>query len=301
MYLHEDREQFLSVIDTITNSSDTDIKEAYLEKDYYVTMFLKLLSQRQPEIIFKGGTSLSKCQKVINRFSEDIDLSLICENKPTEGQRRHLKANIKDVAEELGLEITNLEETRSRRDFNRYKIAYPKIYTSANLKQELIIETVVFMRSYPTEKFPVKTIMEEELEGKIPLEFLEQYNLGAFTMNVQTLERTFVDKVFALCDYFLRDAYDGQSRHIYDLHCIYQRIELNDELRDLFEEVRQERKRFENCISAQDYISLKGVLIEFIECERYRKAYERTTYRLITDGVTYDEAIVSLKKIAKWL
>lgn len=48
-----------------------------MEKDYYLTLFLKSLVARQRGIVFKGGTSLSKCHKVIDRFSEDIDLNYV--------------------------------------------------------------------------------------------------------------------------------------------------------------------------------------------------------------------------------
>jgi predicted nucleotidyltransferase component of viral defense system len=50
-----------------------------LEKDFWVSWLLGLLFS-QPEwagqLVFKGGTSLSKVVGVIDRFSEDIDLSL---------------------------------------------------------------------------------------------------------------------------------------------------------------------------------------------------------------------------------
>ena len=47
-----------------------------LEKDYYVTLLLEGLCREVKGLVFKGGTSLSKCYKAIDRFSEDIDLSL---------------------------------------------------------------------------------------------------------------------------------------------------------------------------------------------------------------------------------
>ena len=46
-----------------------------IEKDYYVTMILRLLSEQLELCVFKGGTSLSKGFHVINRFSEDIDIT----------------------------------------------------------------------------------------------------------------------------------------------------------------------------------------------------------------------------------
>ena len=46
---------------------------AIIEKDYYVTLVLCELAKQVPDLLFKGGTSLSKCHKIIDRFSEDID------------------------------------------------------------------------------------------------------------------------------------------------------------------------------------------------------------------------------------
>lgn len=73
-YLHSDREQFRDAIDLAYEQ--TGVMVQAIEKDYYVTMLLRLLAQRMPYIVFKGGTSLSKCHKVIRRFSEDIDITI---------------------------------------------------------------------------------------------------------------------------------------------------------------------------------------------------------------------------------
>ncbi len=50
-----------------------------VEKDFWVCWLLALLfadAELAPHVVFKGGTSLSKVYGVIDRFSEDIDLSL---------------------------------------------------------------------------------------------------------------------------------------------------------------------------------------------------------------------------------
>ncbi len=57
-----------------------------LEKDWWVTLTLKALFQSAyaPLMVFKGGTSLSKGFKLIQRFSEDIDIALdpVAFNRP---------------------------------------------------------------------------------------------------------------------------------------------------------------------------------------------------------------------------
>src|SRR3979490_3269001 len=56
-----------------------NVAEAIIEKDFWVCWTLKqLFSNRAFEgrLLFKGGTSLSKIYRAINRFSEDIDLAV---------------------------------------------------------------------------------------------------------------------------------------------------------------------------------------------------------------------------------
>lgn len=72
-----------------------------IEKDYYVTMLLRVLAEKIPYIVFKGGTSLSKCHKVIKRFSEDIDITI--DMLLSQGQKKRFKQVIVETAEELGL------------------------------------------------------------------------------------------------------------------------------------------------------------------------------------------------------
>lgn len=90
MNLHKKPELFEQLI--LLTAEDKNIEPSIIEKDYYVTLFLKKLHKKEPDIIFKGGISLFKCHKIINRFSEDIDLNL--DNgqiKLTEARRKKLK------------------------------------------------------------------------------------------------------------------------------------------------------------------------------------------------------------------
>lgn len=49
-----------------------------IEKDWWVCMVLRAVfqSKYKDQIIFKGGTSLSKAYQIIERFSEDVSMSL---------------------------------------------------------------------------------------------------------------------------------------------------------------------------------------------------------------------------------
>jgi len=87
MYLHRDKETFKDMAGQAADSNGRT--PAIVEKDYYVTLILKLLSEQLAECVFKGGTSLSKGFHVIDRFSEDIDITF--KEHIGEGRRKKLK------------------------------------------------------------------------------------------------------------------------------------------------------------------------------------------------------------------
>ena len=200
-YLHSDREQFRDAIDLAYEQ--TGVMVQAIEKDYYVTMLLRLLAQKMPYIVFKGGTSLSKCHKVIRRFSEDIDITI--DTLLSQGQKKKIKQAIVDSAEELGMTIENLDETRSRRDYNRYVIAYDSVIPMASdaLKAAVLLETSYTAVSFPTVLLPVHSYIGDMMEQEAP-DAIEEYNLNPFEMKVQGIDRTLADKVFAVCDYYLQ-------------------------------------------------------------------------------------------------
>lgn len=106
-----------------------------------MTMILRELSERQGFVVFKGGTSLSKCHKAIKRFSEDIDITI--DSRLSQGQMKKLKEVIKDIAAELGLAIPNIGETRSRRSYNRYNLEYQ----SAQSEPDDAVQSTVLMET----------------------------------------------------------------------------------------------------------------------------------------------------------
>ena len=68
MLLHKDKDAFQELV--IATASDLGLENFQVEKDYYVSLFLEELAKRESNIsiVFKGGTSLSKCYSIIDRF-----------------------------------------------------------------------------------------------------------------------------------------------------------------------------------------------------------------------------------------
>lgn len=296
MYLHEDREIFTEII-AIT-SDRYGISGEIIEKDYYVSMLLKVLHAVEPGFVFRGGTSLSKCYQVIERFSEDIDLSLIPKVRHiTEGMKRNLKKQILAAVQQLGLLIMNLEEIRSRRDFNRYITTYNSIYDQTVISHAIVIETFIAIRPFPVTIQTVHTYLQQVLHEIGQENLIVDYGLIPFPMQVQDMRRTFIDKVFALCDYYLQNDIQKHSRHIYDIYQMLPQITFDDRFKDLVKEVRGVRKDLRKCPSAQIGVDITEILHEIINHAVYEKDYREITEKLLFKPITYRVAIKGLKEL----
>lgn len=293
--LHHNRETFEQVI--LRVAENKKIAPEIIEKDYYVTLFLKKIKELQPNLIFKGGTSLSKCYKLINRFSEDIDLNIETEAKPTEGQRKKLKANIVSVIDEFGFVLSNPDKVHSRRDYNKYIIDYPTVFNSDYLKENLIVETAVYIKAYPCIEMQATSIIYDYLKENGYDSLIAENNLEPFNVNVQAAERTLIDKLYALGDYYLCDAVQEHSRHIYDIYKLLDIVELNDELRLLAKAVFEERKGHPSCHSAKDDIDMNKLLQEIIDKEAYKKDYQDITEKIVFDNINYSTAIKAVQTV----
>ncbi|MCP1108834.1 nucleotidyl transferase AbiEii/AbiGii toxin family protein [Ohessyouella blattaphilus] len=297
MILHHDKEAFEELITATSNV--LHIPTTIVEKDYYVTLALKELSQRIPGMVFKGGTSLSKCYQIIDRFSEDIDISLSAEDGiPGESRKRSLKKSVIAAMDALNLQIKKLDDIQSRRNYNCYHVDYTSIYSPIlSIKPELIIETYITLLPFPTVKRSADNYIHHFLETENMEHLAQEYELMPFSVATQAIERTFVDKVFAICDYYLTGKTDKHSRHLYDIHKICSSTPFTPALADLVHEVRLLREPLSLCPSAAKEVDINQVLKEIIEKSVYKKDYHNITERLLFAPVSYEAVITSLKQI----
>ncbi len=293
--LHDNKELFEQLV--LRASETMGIKAEIIEKDYYVTLFLNELVSVMPEIIFKGGTSLSKCYHLIDRFSEDIDLNIETETKPSEGKRKHLKSSIVSVIDKLNFTLTNSDNVRSRREYNRYLIDYPSVLGASYLKEMLIVETAIYQRAYPTVRKQAGSLIYDYLSANDFSDFIAEYKLEPFELNVQAAERTMIDKLYALADYYLAGTIAEHSRHIYDIYKLLSVVDINDELKALAVSVADERRPHSKSLSVQDGVNVKDVLREIIDKKIYAEDYNNITSALLFESVSYETAVEALNTI----
>lgn len=260
-------------------------------------MLLRLLSKKMPYIVFKGGTSLSKCHKIIQRFSEDIDITM--DTKLSQGQKKKIKQMIISSADELGMHIENLDTIKSQRDYNRYVISYNSALPLANeaLKPAVLLETSYTSISFPTAMLPVHSYIGDMMENEAP-ESIEEFLLLPFSMKVQGIDRTLADKIFAVCDYYLQNKVQKHSRHIYDIYKLIPHVPQNEDFKNLVHEVRNIRAQSPVCPSALPNVNVSQLLEQIIEEQAYKNDYDNLTTQLLEEQISYDVAINSLKEIA---
>lgn len=293
--MHE-TEYFKDVILDVANRSG--ISDEIIEKDYYVTMILKRLSEMNTDIVFKGGTSLSKAFHVIDRFSEDVDITFT--EHIGAGKRKKLKYNIlKPISEELGMPILNWNEIESDRDYNRYDFGYKSISGEESPEPpKVIVETALMSYSFPTEIKEITSIVYDYLHES-DKSVMEEYELLPFQMKVQALERTLIDKMFAICDYYMLKNESRNSRHLYDIYKIHPLIHEDEGFKSLIGEVREHRSKMSVKIapSAQPDVDVISQVQSLCEEDFYRKDYEDKTSKLIYDDINYDTVIEYYKEL----
>lgn len=295
-FLHNDKETFSQAINLVTNKNA--IRPDIVEKDYYVTMILRLLSERLPFIVFKGGTSLSKCHKAIKRFSEDIDITI--DTTISQGQKKKVKEAIEEVSAMLGLSIPNIDKTRSRRDYNRYEIEYNPIdeLDDVAVLPAVILETSYTAISFPVSELPVHNYIGDMMVEEAP-DYIEKYALSPFTMKVQDISRTLADKVFAICDYYLQNKTEKHSRHLYDIYKLLPHVPQDDSFKKLVKEVRQVRALSPVCPSAKQDVDVVDLLKRIVSENVYKSDYENITENLLEEDLKYATVIPALKQIAE--
>ena len=142
MNLHENKELFRDAV--IATSQLKGIPEIYIEKDYWVTLVLYAIftSEAKKYCIFKGGTALSKCNQMIERFSEDIDIVLQKQGNESSNQLKNKLKKITKIIEPTLPEIEIPGITNKKGMIRKTAHNYPKIFEGlfGQIRDNIIIE-----------------------------------------------------------------------------------------------------------------------------------------------------------------
>lgn len=230
--------------------------ETLVTKDYWVTRVLRAIvdsEELQRLVLFKGGTSLSKGWKLIDRFSEDVDLLLTGENfgpvPEDSGTRVKLMKLLRKTIEEAtplrlpdkaGLAKKDWEDAYVRAPFNiKMRLGLP-----GNLAPMWRGTASVFVEAgfrggpHPQEERQIQSMLGEfitdtpDLPGKLT-DYAD--DIGSFPMTLLKPERTAAEKILLLHQAMAEPdgAHEVPTRHFYDVARLWERSpEVQDRVRD---------------------------------------------------------------------
>ena len=143
------------------------------------------------------------------------------------------------------------------------------------------------IKSFPSVEMTVSNLILETMYQLNNFDFIKKYALESFPLKVQTIERTFADKVFAICDYYLNKDSFERSRHIYDLYKIYPIIKNDSALKELIRDTRIARMLSPFCKSASPNININETLYRIGKEDFFKHDYEMITEKLLYENVSY--------------
>ena len=228
-YLHLDPESFMDLVQT--SSEDLKIPVQLIEKDYYISEILRALSKSSysQQIVFKGGTSLSKAYLLIDRFSEDVDFAVISENMSGNQVKMLLSNLMKEVTAGL-TEDRSFSDISKGSKYRKQAFSYDAqvgLDVSVNpIPSRIIVEISAFANPFPYEKRMIEPFVTTYLRKRNMEDVVTQYHLEPFELNVLSLRTVSLIR-FSISEDPLASL-SSKIRHFYDLNALLAIKELEE-------------------------------------------------------------------------
>lgn len=220
-----------------------------VEKDYWVSEVLRVLATDfVGDFIFKGGTSLSKGYRIIERFSEDIDVLVLPGDRGRGATDKLMKAMALSAATGVdgSSQAVGISETGRHRS---YEIQYPASrQPTALIGTSVLLEMGVRGGQHPQEIMPIGCLLGDVLAAA-GTDLAGYTDLAPFDVVVLHPGRTLLEKLALIHALAQQIATDPSTRiparagrHFYD---VYQLLG-DDRVRDLLEDHSQVREVINN-------------------------------------------------------
>jgi predicted nucleotidyltransferase component of viral defense system len=303
MTLHHDIKLFSNTLRAA--SQHLDIKLEFVEKDYWITLVLSHLAKSKyvSESVFKGGTSLSKGYNLIERFSEDVDIAIIDNNTKTGNE---IKTIIRKIEKEITNDLTEIQMDGITSKGSRFrKSVFEYVSTvKGNANNKLIVEINSFANPFPFQRMTIKSFVFDFLTQTGNENFIKQYNLQPFEVNVLSKEQTLLEKLVSLIRFSFDEnpieSISGKIRHFYDLYFLMTNPECavfvaSDSFKKQFDTILQhDKKMFEEPNGWQNKSVAESPLItDFTTMWSQLNVKYQTELSALSYRVIPEEAIVA--------
>ncbi len=207
------------------------IDPAFVEKDYYVTQVLHAINKvdnKNFNLVFIGGTCLTKAHKVVQRMSEDIDFKVVSKEPHLSLKTNSARDKLSGLREEILMHIRNetgffpKEGQINKGNNNRFTqilLDYDAFYPiNPALRPQIKIELTAQTMHLPPEKLVVSSLIHQVIGDS---EYTPSQEMFCISTN-----ETAIEKWSALCRYASSSTHDIQEfdytivRHLFDLCCI---------------------------------------------------------------------------------
>ncbi|MBU2914153.1 nucleotidyl transferase AbiEii/AbiGii toxin family protein [Reichenbachiella agariperforans] len=222
MILHDEPKLFRQSIQA--TAQRLKIKDIYIEKDYWVCYVLKAIFSNEigEETVFKGGTALSKCYNLVERFSEDIDLVVMRSENEKDNQ---LKKKIKTISKTVEALLPEVSADITQKMGMNRKTAhrYPKVFKGdfGQVRDVVIVEATWLGYFEPYTTREVKTYIHDMMMEVGEVDMISKFGLQPFEVKVLNPTRTICEKIMSLTRFCYTDDPMGdlakKIRHLYDL------------------------------------------------------------------------------------
>lgn len=304
-YLHKDQEIFKEAIDIASYGSS--INSLTAERDYYMTVFARELYLRCPFIALGGASALYKCYKVIGRVPDSLDFAVFTKADGYSGEA--LTESISDAAAASGLDIyecggdaLTAEESKAAENaaavndtgyigIFKYRLSYNSVYGAFSKRQsfELRLELINDAEKKYISIMPAENNLLEVIRLEAP-EHADEYNAYPFEICVKDMEIIFAEKIFDICDNYLKGCIRNNSADVYDIYMLLQVINTEGAFADAVAAVRKERRNISLYPSCAADIDIEELLYRIVKEEAYKQDYNDITTRLLDNTVSYDDA-----------
>jgi predicted nucleotidyltransferase component of viral defense system len=285
------------IVDYIAN--EMVVNHSYIEKDYFAVKVIEKLADfncENHQIIFSGGTSLSKGYGLIQRFSEDLDFEVDDAQGLTQGQRRNIRHAFIDVISQIAdIEIVeNYAENGGRKQ--TLSIKYPHIYPiPGNLRDNLKVE--LFFE-------PLKLTTQERIINSFIADFSNENKENAKILCNHPFN-ILADKFNALTwrVYNGQDNFDYTNmRHLHDLYAINQRFDDPEEFKKRV--LENFEKKDKQRVHDKEFLDLlqetnKRLLMDEVYKKGYEKFVDSMSYAPDEQRISYEDALGCYQKLSK--
>jgi hypothetical protein len=258
MKLHEDISLYKDAIRF--TAQQMNLKPEYIEKDYWITYALFTIFKNEigKDVVFKGGTALSKCYQLIERFSEDLDFVVLRHdgesNSKLTSKIRAISNIVSNVLPEVNINGLTQKMGMNRKTAHSYHQEFKGDYGQV---RDVIVVEAIWLGYY--EPFTTKSIVSfvgNMMINNGQIEIAKDNSLLPFDLLVLEPIRTICEKLMSL----VRFSYSKtpindlkkKIRHTYDLyHLLKQKEFLDFFLSSAFDEMLLK-------VANEDVISFKN-------------------------------------------